>query len=508
MHTVALLSLLLGCCVASPWKEEPVKKFPEDFLFGAGSAAYQVEGAWDEDGKGESIWDDFMHNKPWLMIAQDGSSGDVASDSYHNLERDIQIIRELGLDSYRFSISWPRLLPSGFPDQVNEAAIQYYNNLINELLKHNIEPIVTIYHWDLPKSLQDLGGWTNPNIAQWYEDYARIVFDNFSNRVKLWLTINEPNEICYLGYGHVLEAPALNASGIADYLCAKNLVIAHARAYRLYTSQYKPLHGGRVGIVFSANWHVPLNPDSEADKLADTLHFQAKFGIYANPIFGYGGFPKEYSERVAEKSAAQGFPRSRLPEFSEEEKQFVLGSYDFMGVNHYTGQLVTAENVPEYAVPSLLDDTGADLITLDEWKQSTSPWIKWMPNSLYNQLLELGSLYPGVDFYITENGWSGSTGLVDDDRVDYLRSCLQQCLDAVADGVRLKGYYTWSLMDSFEWAFGYGARFGLYEIDFEDPKRPHTPRKSALVYKHIIKTRAIDYDYAPDSLVMTIDEGH
>ncbi|KAG7296377.1 hypothetical protein JYU34_021521 [Plutella xylostella] len=503
MKSVLLICVTyLACCLAS--KDESIKKFPDDFLLGVASSSYQIEGAWDEDGKGVSIWDHTVHKAPMIGNA----TGDVASDSYHNLDRDIEMLRELGVDTYRFSISWSRILPTGFPDHINQAGIDYYNRLINEMLKYNIEPSVTIYHWELPQALQDLGGWTNPLVGQWFEDYARVVFDNFADRVKLWITINEPKEICMQAYVHVVNEPSSYGSGITEYLCAKNLVVAHAKVYHLYDKEYRHKYGAKVGITFSTGWYEPANPNSEADQYLNTLQHQSLIGIFMNPIFGDGGFPKELSEQVAEKSAAQGYPRSRLPEFTDEEKALVRGTYDFMGINHYTGLLVSAENVPQYPSPSLSDDVGANLIQLDWWKPGSAPWFRWMPNSLYKLLKHLHNAYPGVEIYITENGWASDQGTEDDDRVNYIRSALDQALEAVEQGVKLRGYFVWSLMDSFEWGGGYSERFGLYDVDFESPKRTRTPKKSAFVYKQILKTRSLDHHYEPESSVMKIDEGH
>lgn len=207
------------------------------------TAAYQIEGAWNEDGKGESIWDNVTHGHPDFI--DDMSNGDIACDSYHKLDEDIALIEELGVDYYRFSISWPRILPKGYSYYVNEAGIAYYNRLIDGLLAKGIEPMVTLYHWDLPQVFQDLGGWPNELIADYFEDYAKVVFDNFGDRVKYWLTFNEPYNFCYHGYGIQMKAPALNMSGIADYLCAHTVLKAHARVYHLYNTTYKDTQRGK-----------------------------------------------------------------------------------------------------------------------------------------------------------------------------------------------------------------------------------------------------------------------
>ncbi|KAG6445892.1 myrosinase 1 [Manduca sexta] len=497
------LCILITICTSASHQR---RKFPEDFLFGVSTAAYQIEGAWNEDGKGENIWDYGIHNGVGNIV--DMSNGDVAADSYHNYARDIEMMRELGIDVYRFSLSWSRLLPSGFADNINEAGIAYYNRLIDELLKYNITPMVTLYHWDLPQKLQELGGFANPLLGNWFEDYARVVFRSFGDRVKLWITFNEPREICLDGYGSDNKAPFLNAAGIADYICAKHLVIAHAKAYRLYVNEFKSTQKGKCGITFGVSSILPLT-DSEEDRLAVELRRQGDLGIYTNPIFSKeGGFPKEFAERVAMKSSEQGYQRSRLPEFSDKEKEFVRGTSDFFGVNHYGGSFLSATDGIDDRVPSLNNDAPVAYHTPDDWPKSVSSWLMQMPNSLNITLARLHADYNNIEFYVTENGWSTYKGLNDDDRVRYFRAAWESALDAIEHGVNLKGYMAWSLMDNFEWAQGYSERFGLYEVDFEDPARTRTPRKSAFIYKNLLKTRYVDHDYEPENYIMSIDEGH
>jgi beta-glucosidase/6-phospho-beta-glucosidase/beta-galactosidase len=208
-------------------------------------------------GKGLSIWDIATHTHPSPI--KDGSTGDTAADSYHQYKRDVELMQELDLDFYRFSISWPRILPSGFPDKINQAGVDYYNNLINEMLHKNITPFATIYHWDLPYNLQKMGGWSNPLIVNWFVDYARVLFSIFGDRVQYWITINEPKQICYEGYGSDIKAPFLNVTGVAEYMCAKNVLLAHARTYRLYDEQFRKLQNGSIGISISCTWFEPTS---------------------------------------------------------------------------------------------------------------------------------------------------------------------------------------------------------------------------------------------------------
>ncbi|XP_026313554.1 lactase-phlorizin hydrolase-like [Hyposmocoma kahamanoa] len=485
------------------------RTFPSDFIFGAATAAYQIEGGWNADDKGENIWDYMTHNRP--TVIKDQSNGDIAADTYHNYRRDVEMMRELGLDAYRFSLSWSRILPTGRSNYLSQSGINFYNNYINEMLKYNITPMVTLYHWDLPQPLQDIGGFTNPLIAELFEDYARVAYEQFGDRVKHWITFNEPREICYEGYGYDTKAPLVNASGIGEYLCAKNLVMAHAKAYHAYNKDFKDRQRGVCGITISVNWMGPVT-DSVEDHKAAELRRQGEWGMYAEPIYSKdGGFPKELVERVAQKSKEQGFSASRLPEFTKEEKTFIRGTYDFFGVNHYTALLVSANDYKsKHRVPSLLDDLDSGVYVPDEWLKSASSWLTMAPNSLFNALTHLKNKYGNLIFYVTENGWSTApeVGINDDDRVKYYRATLESALDAIDAGVNLKGYMAWSLMDNFEWMEGYTERFGLYQVDFEDPNRTRTPRKSAFAYKRIIKMRSVDYNNDYDFSAMTIDEGH
>nr|AEW46867.1 seminal fluid protein CSSFP001 [Chilo suppressalis] len=482
--------------------KQSVRKFPDGFIFGAATASYQIEGGWDADGKTENIWDHMTHKEPCLIA--DCSNGDVADDSYNLYKRDVEMMRELGLQFYRFSLSWNRILPTSFPDKINEAGVQYYNNLINEMLKYNIEPMITLYHWDLPQKLQDMGGWANPHIVDWFADYARVAFENFGDRVKYWITMNEPREVCYQGYGDVTKAPRLNMKGIGEYMCAKNLLVAHAKAYDIYDKEFREKWGGTVGITLSATWHEPEG-DMDAD-LAETIN-QFEWGQYAHPIFSEtGDFPPIMKEMIAAKSAEQGFYRSRLPEFTPEELELVRGSSDFLGINHYSTFLVRKiDERDSFEVPSYWDDMEIVGYQPEEWEGGASSWLKVVPSGFYKLLHRLRELYDNPPIMITENGFSTRGGLEDDNRVSYYRLYLDAMLDAMDEGCDVIGYAAWSLMDNFEWMQGYTERFGLYEVDYSSPERTRTPRKAAFVYKEILRSRSLDPNYVPDTTVMTID---
>ncbi|XP_052747119.1 myrosinase 1-like [Bicyclus anynana] len=507
MRVLFLAWVAFADCKSSVNRHE-IRKIPDGILFGTATASYQVEGAWNEDGKSESIWDRLTHSTPCPVKNCD--TGDIADDSYHQYERDVEMLRELGLDFYRFSLSWTRILPTSFPDKINEKGVEYYNNLIDEMLKYNIQPMVTLYHWDLPQKLQDMGGWTNPHVVDWFTDYARIVFELFGDRVKYWFTINEPREVCYEGYGGPSLAPLYNMTGYADYMCAKNILVAHAKTYHMYKNEFSKIQGGTVGIAISANW-FEAESEKEAEAAEEARQFE--WGTYINPIFSKNGdFPAVMKERVAAKSFEQGFFRSRLPEFSPEEVELIKGSSDFLGINHYTSKLIyrnASLTSDTYPSPSFYDDMGVMSYYDSTWESGVSSWLKIVPWGFYNLLTKLRTDYDNPPIYITENGFSTYEGLEDDSRISYYRQYIDAMLDAVDEGSDVRAYTAWSLMDNFEWLQGYANRFGLYEVDYEDPKRTRTARKSAYVYKEMLRTRQLDYHYEPDTtLPITIDEGH
>ncbi|CAG4997867.1 unnamed protein product [Parnassius apollo] len=418
------------------------------------------------------------------------------------------MLRELGLDYYRFSLSWPRILPTGFPDKINEAGVQYYNNLIDELLKYNIEPVVTIYHWDLPQKLQEMGGWINPYVIDWYTDYARVAFELFGNKVKNWITINEPYQICDYGSDSKPLTTLFNITGVADYICAKNILLAHAKAYHVYDKKYRPNQGGAIFISLSAQYN-----DYEFKEYKDAAEDANDFtwGIYSHPIFSkYGDFPSSVKKRVKAKSIQQGFPRSRLPQLTPNEIEYIRGSSDYFGLSHYyTFYVYRNESVKGlYPSPSTNDDLEVATYQKEEWKAGQMNINKIGALGFYKLLAKIRNDYDNPPVIITENGLATKEGLDDDDRVTFYRLYINAMLDAIDDGSDIRSYTAWSMMDNFEWLRGFSARYGLYEVDFKNPERTRTPRKSAFVYKQIVRTRELDWHYEPNTDVMTIDEGH
>ncbi|XP_047122092.1 myrosinase 1-like [Schistocerca piceifrons] len=483
--------MTLSCCLLGAYCQQ-VNKFPDGFLLGAATASYQVEGAWNESGKGENIWDRLTHEHPdWIA---DGSNGDVACDSYHKYQEDAELVANLGFDVYRFSLSWSRLLPSGDWDVVNPAGIEYYNNLIDALLERNIQPLVTLFHWDLPQKLQDIGGWPNPRIADYFEEYARLAFENFGDRVKWWLTFNEPNVMCS-GYGEERQkAPAINAHGFGEYMCGYTLLLGHARAYRLYDSEYRATQNGSVGITLNSDFYEPAS-DSQADIDAAERAQQFHLGWFAHPIFSEeGNYPAVMIERVDNNSLEAGIWISRLPKFTAQEIEDLKGSADFFGLNHYSTYLVT--DGLSGLEPSILRDTGVIKTVDPSWPESASSWLKVVPWGFRKLLNWIARNYNNPPVFVTENGFSDRGTLDDTDRQEYYKQYLAQLLMAVnIDGNNVIGYTAWSLLDNFEWMSGYTEKFGIYHVDFESPNRTRTAKGSVEMFQNITATREIPESY-------------
>ncbi|XP_071441900.1 myrosinase 1 isoform X2 [Hetaerina americana] len=434
--------------------------------------------------KGENIWDRFTHQNSTLI--QDASNGDIAADSYHKYKNDIQILKELGVETYRFSLSWSRILPNGDISLVNSKGIEYYNKLINELISNGIEPMVTLYHWDLPQQFQDLGGWTNEVISDYFADYARVAFSAFGDRVKWWLTLNEPWIQSVLGYGVGQFAPGLKSIGIADYLAGHTMLKAHTLAYELYKREFQQEHEGKVGIALDASWLAPKS-NSSADKEASEQAMQFKLGWFAHPIFSKeGDYPPIMKTMIAAKSKNEGYARSRLPTFTPEWISRIKGSSDFFGLNHYTTFLVN----PGKSNSPLFKDSEFQLTQDDSWPSTAADWLKVVPWGFRHLLKWIKEAYDSPLVIVTENGVADNRGINDLQRADYHKRYINEMLKAIRlDGCNVRGYMAWSLIDNFEWSDGYMIKFGLYSVDFDDPERPRVAKESSKVYKEIIKNR-------------------
>jgi lactase-phlorizin hydrolase len=459
--------------------------FPDNFAWSSATAAYQIEGAWNEGGKGVNIWDTFSHAAGHVLA---GDTGDVACDSYHKLSEDIELIKQLGTTEYRFSLSWSRLLPDGTTKVVNPAGLAYYNRLIDGLLGAGVAPVVTLYHWDLPQALQDIGGWVNEELVARFNDYARVCFENFGDRVKRWITFNEPLCTTWLGHGIGVHAPGVKDPVGSTFKVAHTIIKAHATAWRTYDKDFRAAQKGQVGITYNVDWSEPKDPNETEDVEACERMTQFKLGWFANAIFGNGDYPAIMKAQLGKKAKQLGLPESPLPQFTEEEKRFNRGTWDFFGLNYYTTRIVSKLSTPEPPTSeAALMDACAE--TDPTWKRGASDWLYVVPWGLRGIINWVKYNYGNPPIYITENGTSDNSGTLDDQhRVDYYRSHINEVLKAIRlDDCNVIGYTAWSLIDNFEWAMGYSERFGLHHVDYTDPERKRTPKASAAFYSKVIK---------------------
>ncbi|XP_015966064.1 cyanogenic beta-glucosidase isoform X1 [Arachis duranensis] len=477
--------------------------FPHGFIFGTASSSYQVEGAANEGGREPSIWDTFTHKYPGKIY--DGSNGDVAVDEYHHYKEDVEAMKDMNMDAYRFSISWSRILPKGrLSGGVNKEGINYYNNLINELLAKDIQPFVTIFHWDLPQALEDeYGGFLSPKIVNDFQDYAEVCFKEFGDRVKHWITFNEPWSYSNHGYAKGSYAPGRCSawqnlsctggdSGTEPYIVTHHQLLAHAVAVNVYKTKYQASQKGLIGIALNCYWMVPLH-DTELDKLAAQRALDFMLGWFMEPMTK-GDYPSSMRSLVG----------SRLPKFSSYQSWLLRGSFDFIGLNYYTSYY--AADAPELskAKPSFLTDS---LIALtNEYNgipigpKGASDWLSVYPEGIRNLLFYFKSNYNNPLIYITENGIDElndptlplEEALADKTRIDYYSIHLQYIQTAIKGGVNVKGYFAWSLIDNFEWDHGYTVRFGIYFVDYENGLKRH-PKKSAIWFKNLLQREVPTY---------------
>ena len=433
-------------------------KFPEKFLWGAATASYQIEGAAGEDGKGANIWDVFSHMPGNVKNME---NGDIACDHYHRMEEDVKLMKELGLKSYRFSLSWSRIIPE--EGKINEKGIAFYNALIDELLAVDIEPLITLYHWDLPVWMDKKGGWKTLEIRERFLEYATAAVDAFSDRVKYWITLNEPQCFLMNGYMQGVHAPFQR-----DYLCfpkiSRNFMLTNAATVKLIREKAKK--PPRVGLAFAAGAFIPENEkDPDSVEQARKKSFYKGMGTMNNrwwmdPIL------------LGNPVSAYGIYRSR-----QRDMKKIQVKLDFIGINNYS-----AFNYSDWGGDKNVDTTNLPKNSLGWVIDGRSMY--WTVRFLYERY--------GVPIMITENGMSNldtvneAGEVCDDIRINYMDEYLRNLKLAIAEGIPVIGYQHWSLMDNFEWAEGYDPRFGLVYVDFETGNR--TIKKSAYHYKHIIET--------------------
>lgn len=449
-------------------------KFPKKFTWGCATASYQIEGAWLEGGKGLSIWDAFSHTPGKIAHSH---TGDVACDHYHRFKEDVALMASMGLPAYRFSISWPRIQPTGYGPP-NPQGIQFYSDLIDALLQNNITPWVTLYHWDLPLTLQlEYDGWLNPQVSDLFADYADICFDHFGDRVKNWITFNEPWVVVMMGYGQGTFAPG-RVSNCEPYQAAHQILLSHAKAVALYRRKYQQ-QNGRIGITNNSDWREPKT-NSEADRSAAQRSMEFSLGWFADPIY-FGDYPAVMRHRV----------KDRLPKFTDEERDLIKGSNDFFGLNHYTTLYASYRERQLDKLDKVDQDANQDIhLSLDpNWPRSAMGWaiVPWGCRKLLHWI---DDRYHHPEIVITENGYAMDDQLVEgkiDDwqRIEYLKGYIGECYRAIQEGVNLTGYFLWSLMDNFEWTSGYSKRFGIVYIDYQHGTR--IPKRSAEWFKQVIR---------------------
>ncbi|XP_019731489.1 lactase-like protein isoform X1 [Hippocampus comes] len=464
--------------------------FPAGFSWGAGSSAYQTEGAWDKDGKGLSIWDVFSHKRGKI---QQNDTGDSSCEGYYKVKDDVSLMRELKLNHYRFSISWPRLIPTGIKsDHINEKGIQYYNDLIDHLLGSKITPIVTLYHWDLPQVLQErYGGWQNISMVNHFNDFANLCFERFGNRVKYWITFSNPWSVAVEGYETGEHAPGLRTRGTGAYRAAHHIIKAHAKVWHTYDTQWRSKQNGLVGISLTADWGEPVDISNQKDIEAAERYVQFSLGWFATPVF-HGDYPQVMKDFIGRKSVQQGLGASRLPTFTPQEKSYVKGTCDFLGISHFTTRYITQKNNPPGRSTSsfFMDRDLAELVD-PQWPDPGSEWLYSVPWGFRRMLNFVKTQYGNPMIYVTENGVSEKmqcTELCDVWRIQYFKDYINEMLKALRDGVNVKGYTAWSLLDKFEWDEGFSERFGLYYVDFRNKHKPRYPKASVQFYKRIISS--------------------
>ncbi|KAL3531461.1 hypothetical protein ACH5RR_010783 [Cinchona calisaya] len=496
MHIPPLLQLLLlppilllfMALMVSALDNYTRADFPADFVFGAGTSAYQVEGAAFEDGRAPNIWDTFVRaNKD----NYNGATGDIACDEYHKYKEDVQHMVDTGLEAYRFSISWSRLIPSG-SGPVNPKGLEYYNNLIDELIMHGIQPHVTLYHMDTPQALEDeYEGWLSRNMVKDFTAYADVCFKEFGDRVLHWTTINEANSLAIGGYDNALSPPGRCSlpfglvcpkgnSSTEPYIAAHNLLLAHSSVVKLYNKKYKATQHGFVGLNIYAPWFLPYTNTTE-DLIATQRAIEFYIGWFLHPLV-FGDYPD-----IIKKNAG-----TRIPVLTPHESKLVKGSFDFIGLNHY-------------ATFYIKDDTSSLKMEIRDINADMGGSIMYEPgdssqdqdngsSGLYEVLEYLKKVYANPPTYIHENGQRTVRDgtLNDTERVKYMHAYIGTLLDALKNGVsNTKGYFFWSFLDGFEVLGGYEYAFGLLYVDLNDKQLTRYPKLSAHWYSNFLQGRSI-----------------
>ena len=449
---MAAASPLLGRALAVA---SPTLAFPKGFYWGTATAAYQVEGAWNEGGKGESIWDRFSHTPGKI---NDGTTGDVACDHYHRYREDIALMRALNLNSYRFSVAWPRIQPEG-SGKPNASGLDFYNRLVDALLEARIRPMLTLYHWDLPQKLEDAGGWPNRDLAGRFADYAEIMARALGDRVETWTLLNEPDAFTSLGYLDGTHAPG--RSSIFDFLRATHTAnLAQGAGFRAVKA-VRPK--ARVGSAFSMSPCEPAT-DSEDDRIAAERAHGITNTWFLEPALR-GRYPSAFS-----------FSPALFMKIRQDDMELVRVPLDFVGINLYYRTRISATTLTERLSDRRFIFLPARMEGWDKGPKTDIGWEVW-PRALYDMVMRITKDYNRPVLEITESGCAyndapGPSGAVDDARrITYHQQYLSELARAIHDGADVRGYHAWSLLDNFEWAEGLSQRFGLAYVDFKTQKR-------------------------------------
>lgn len=450
-------------------------RFPASFVWGSATASYQIEGAWNEDGKGESIWDTFSRVSGNVL---NGDTGEVADDHYHRYQDDVRLMQQLGLKAYRYSIAWPRVLPEG-QGAVNEAGLDFYDRLTDMLLEAGVQPFVTLYHWDLPQALQDKGGWGNRAIVEHFACYTEAVVQRLGDRVKNWITLNEPQVFAYLGHYHGRHAPGLRSLQLANQV-AHNALVTHGRAVSVIRALWPD---ASAGITLNLSLAYPAS-DRPADRQAARISDGMAFRWFLDPLYGRG-YPQDMLT----------FYGDAAPVIEADDLDVIATPTDFLGINYYSNRFVRS-------VSADVDGNGVTPLKPDELVQAgyevTEMGWPVMPDGLRELLVRVHRQYHPRGIYITENGAAFDDKVEDDAgghvvrdprRVEYLKEHFAAARRAISDGVPLRGYFVWSLLDNFEWAFGYSKRFGIVYVDYETQER--VLKDSAKYFQKVIASNEV-----------------
>ncbi|MEA4882226.1 MAG: GH1 family beta-glucosidase [Clostridia bacterium] len=444
-------------------------EFPKSFIWGAATAACQIEGAAQEGGKGESIWDRFSRIPGNVA---NGDTPEEACDHYHRFREDVELMRELRLGAYRFSIAWPRIYPNG-AGKPNRKGLDFYNELVDALLDAGITPMATLYHWDLPQALQDKGGWENRDTASRFADYSACVFEALGDRVGLWITHNEPFVTSFAGHYAGEHAPGKRSLQSA-LAAAHHLLLSHGQAVRAFREVGRS--GSRIGITLNMAPVYPSTSSAE-DARAAALWDGALNRWFADPVFR-GSYPDDMLQLYSDAAS--------MPAIHKGDMEIIGSPVDFLGVNYYNPSIVMSDRAAQ--------PFGFAGVRRGDLPVTDMGWEVY-PEGLYDLMMRIKNDYAPASIYITENGAAypdtlTPQGTVDDDeRLDYIRRHLVQLHRAIQDGVPVDGYFVWSLLDNYEWAHGYAKRFGITYVDYHTQKR--IPKKSALWYRDMIASNAL-----------------